>query len=255
MCVVMFSYKNTPGYRLVLAANRDEFLDRPTAPLNWWSSDNAILAGRDLQDGGTWLGISRSGHFGVLTNYREFPAMSGALSSRGEIVTDYLAADVSPQSFIRSLQAKSLAYRGFNLLLGDISSLWYYSNRYKEFLEVTSGIHGLSNHLLDSNWPKVERGKMLFAEVVRDNSFTISSLFEILRDSVQPEESELPDTGIGPEWEKKLGPIFITSTTYGTRSSAVITIADDGEIRFCERSYVHDSQGVKTETERCFTVE
>ena len=255
MCIVLFSYKNTPGYRLILASNRDEFLARPTAPLGWWSANSPILAGRDIQDGGTWLGVSRSGNFGVLTNYRELPIMNESVTSRGEIVTEFLSSDSTPPLFLHGLRERSSQYRGFNLLLGDVSSLWYYSNRIEGFLEVVPGVHGLSNHLLNSIWPKVERGKMLFAEVVQDTAFNRDVLFDILHDTAQPDESELPDTGIGKEWEKKLGPIFITSDTYGTRSSAILTIAENGEIRFCERTYVHDSHGVKTETERCFTIE
>ncbi len=255
MCIVLFSYKNTPGYRLILAANRDEFLARPTAPLHWWSDDNAILAGRDIQDGGTWLGVSRNGSFGVLTNYRELPAVNQSFRSRGEIVATYLSAEDMLPGFLQDLRKRSLQYRGFNLLLGDLSSLWYYSNRCEEFLEVNPGVHGLSNHLLNSSWPKVERGKMLFAEVVQDKTFDREALFEILHDSAHPDETELPDTGVGREWEKKLGPIFISSDIYGTRSSAIITIAENGETLFSERTYIHDSHGAKTETERCFTVE
>ena len=118
-----------------------------------------------------------------------------------------------------------------------------------------SGIHGLSNRLLNSCWPKVERGKMLFARVLQEKTFNPDPVFEILHDSAQPDESELPDTGVGREWEKKLGPIFISSDTYGTRSSAVLTIAENGKITFSERTYVHDSHGAQTETERCFTIE
>jgi uncharacterized protein with NRDE domain len=255
MCIVLFSYKSTPGYRLILAANRDEFLARPTAPLSWWSDNTTILAGRDIQDGGTWLGVSQNGKLGVLTNYRESPAKDEFLISRGEIISEYLSADSLPSNFIQGLQKRQRHFRGYNVLLGDVSSLWYYSNRRDEFLEVPPGIHGLSNHLLNTRWPKVERGKMLFEEAVQDKDFSRDSLIKILCDTAQPKESELPDTGVGSEWEKRLGPIFITSDGYGTRSSAILTIADDGEITFFERTYGHDALGAKTETERCFTVE
>jgi uncharacterized protein with NRDE domain len=255
MCIVLFSYKNTPGYRLILAANRDEFLARPTAPLSWWSDNTTILAGRDIQDGGTWLGVSRNGKFGVLTNYRDFPVNDESPVSRGEILSEYLSADSMPSIFIQGLRQRQKHFRGYNLLLGDASSLWYYSNRRDDLLNVPPGIHGLSNHLLNTGWPKVERGKMLFTDAVRDKDFSRDSLIEVLRDTVQPIDSELPDTGVGSEWEKRLGPIFITSDEYGTRSSAILTIADNGEITFYERTYGHDAHGAKTETERCFTVE
>lgn len=255
MCLVLFSYNKTPGYRLVLAANRDEFFARPTAPLHWWTDNNKILAGRDMQDEGTWLGVSPNGNFGVLTNYRELPVVGKSFISRGEIVTDFISRSSDPLSFLEKLQKRSSYYRGFNVLLGNVSSLWYYSNRGDGFLEVPSGIHGLSNHLLNSSWPKVERGKMLFSEVLQEKTFNPDSIFEILHDSSRPDESELPDTGIGREWEKKLGPIFITSDIYGTRSSALLTIAENGKITLSERTYLHDSNGAKTETERCFTLE
>lgn len=255
MCIVLFSYKNTPGYKLILIANRDEFLVRPTAPLAWWPENKDILAGKDLQDGGTWLGVSRLGKFAALTNYRELPVEKTSFQSRGEIISDYLSAANMPIDFLLELRKRSSQYRGFNLLLGNADSLWYYSNRGDGLLEVNPGIHGLSNHLLNTDWPKVLRGKTLLAEALRANTFDEEDLFNILHDNVQPDEKNLPDTGIGREWEKKLAPIFISSETYGTRSSAIFTIADNGRLSFSERTYMHDSFGLKTETERCFTIE
>ena len=123
MCLVLFSYNNTPGYRLILAANRDEFLARPTVPLGWWPDNNTILAGRDIQDGGTWLGVSPNGNFGVLTNYRELPVMNTSFTSRGEIVTDFISTDSVPSFFLEELQQRSSQYRGFNVLLGNVSAL------------------------------------------------------------------------------------------------------------------------------------
>jgi len=239
---------------LILAANRDEFLARPTAPLAWWQDRQDILAGRDLQDGGTWLGVSRSGNFGVLTNYREKFKNNGTIS-RGEIVTDYISSDLLPKRYLNELQDRSARYRGFNLLLGDAWSFWYYSNRGKGFMEVPPGYHGLSNHLFNSDWPKVERGKTLLAKVLEQKSFTPDSLFAILQDTSQPAEHLLPDTGVGREWEKMLAPIFITSDTYGTRSSAILMVRDNGSITFSERTFSHGHHGPQTENERCFTIE
>lgn len=257
MCIVLFSYKTTPGYRLVLIANRDEFLERPTAPLSWWEDDQQILAGRDLREGGTWLGVAKSGKYGVLTNFREIPEDTGQerIVSRGAILPAYLRAPQGGAEFAAALAHEAAKYRGFNLLVGDEDSLGYYSNRGERFLELVPGIYGLSNHLLDSPWPKVERGKMFLKKVLTKSGFAVEKLEEVLQDTWQPEEHTLPDTGIGREWEKKLAPIFISSENYGTRSSAILAIQNDGRIRFSERTFVHHSIGPQTETQRCFTVE
>jgi uncharacterized protein with NRDE domain len=252
MCLILFSYNTTPGYRLILAANRDEFFSRPTASLDWWDDDKTILGGRDLQAGGTWLGVNRRGDFGALTNYRETGHETGhnsaAVSSRGEILHHFLRENGGCPQFLETLAGRGGRYRGFSLLLGGKDGLFYYSNRSEKPNQsgagVAAGIYGLSNHLIDSSWPKVERGKMLLEEVLRKESFTIEALFGVLGDTVRPPLNRLPKTGVGEEWEKVLAPIFIHSEGYGTRSSAILTIADDGAIQFHERTYIHDAGGV-----------
>lgn len=254
MCIVLLSHDHTPGYQLILAANRDEFCSRPTAPLNWWEDNTAILAGRDLQDGGTWLGVTREGKYGVLTNYREFPRVEKSFSSRGEILVNYFGSSQSPGRFIEDLQKSSVEYRGFNLLIGEGRTLYYYSNRNKGYGKVEPGVHGLSNHLLNSPWPKVVRGKELFGKVVGGADPRMDDLFELLGDTRQPGDHELPDTGVGRTWERMLAPIFISSEDYGTRSSALLTITDDGIITLRERTYSIVHNGSETEAERCFTI-
>jgi uncharacterized protein with NRDE domain len=258
MCIVLFSYKHTPGYHLIVAANRDEFLVRPTAPLSWWEDGTEILAGRDLQDGGTWLGVNASGKFGALTNYREMARSNVKTVSRGEILPRYLGDPKVAKHFPADLEGLQSRYRGFNVVLGDGESLVYYSNRAdgqeQSQWELQPGIYGLSNHLLDSPWPKLIRGKDLFEHALAKHPFSVENLFQVLQDTWQPPEHSLPDTGIGPRWEKKLAPIFISSDTYGTRSSAVVTISDKGETMVCERTFHRGPDGVKTEAQRCFTI-
>ncbi len=257
MCTVLFSYKTTPGYRLVLAANRDEFFERPSEPLSWWDDSGEILAGRDLRGGGTWLGVARSGKYGVLTNYREVPQVPDREKavSRGVILPKYFRASQNAAEFLDALKNEASKFRGFNLLVGDEESLGYYSNRNGQFQELPPGIYGLSNHLLDSPWPKVERGKMLLRQVLSKNGFSTQMLEEVLSDTRQPEEHTLPDTGIGREWETKLAPNFFSTENYGTGSSAILPIENDGRITFSERTFVHGTKGAQTETQRCFTIE
>lgn len=254
MCIVLFSYKTVPGYRLVLAANRDEFTSRPTAPLSWWDGRKEILAGRDLQDGGTWLGATSTGKFGVLTNYREMQRGPTPAASRGEILSHYFDEEITRPTFLAGLRSKPQTYRPYNLLIGDAEGLSYYSNKLDDYFDLAPGIYGLSNHLLDTAWPKVKRGKARFKEVLVNGEISREALFEILADSWRPQESELPDTGIGREWEKKLSSIFISGKEYATRSSAVVTITEGGQVSFCERTYEYDGHCPQTKEERCFTV-
>lgn len=236
MCIILFSYKTTPGYRLVVAANRDEFLARPTASLSCWGKDNSIVAGRDLRAGGTWLGITSAGKFGALTNYREGRGDS-AVRTRGELLVRFFEEEYDCAVFLENLVPIADQYSGFNLLLGDGDSMYYYSNRDGKPQPLEPGIYGLSNHLLDSSWPKVERGKKLFTEVLRQERFSREDLFAVLQDTHQPDQKRLPQTGVELEWERLLAPIFIQSATYGTRSSAILTITEKGHTVLRERTY------------------
>ena len=243
MCIVLFSYKTVPGYRLVAAANRDEFYARPTAPLSLWDGEAGIVAGRDLQAGGTWLGVNGEGRFCALTNYRESLSVEGTFSSRGEIVEKFLTGKTTVTAFSRWLQVEGTdRYHGFSLLYADEQALYYCSNRDGENLRLAPGIYGLSNGRLNNAWPKVERGKKLLQQTLDREKFSMEDLFTILLDDHQPEDAELPDTGVGIEWERLLGPIFIRGETYGTRSSAVILIDYKGNISLAERSYSKDGE-------------
>lgn len=238
MCLILFSYMNHPRYRLILAANRDEFYERPTRPLHVWPENPCILAGQDERNLGTWLGVTRDGKIGALTNFRNLSALKKDGPSRGLLVSRYLENADTPVAYLESILAGAPAYSGFNLLAGDRHSLYYYSNLGDGPQPVKPGIHGLCNAFLDTAWPKVERGKKALADILlKDEGTWTDDLFNMLRDTLTPPDALLPDTGIGLEWERMLSSVFITSPTYGTRSSAVVLMDHDGGITFRERTY------------------
>lgn len=252
MCLLFLSYKTTPGYKLVVAANRDEFLQRPTAPLDFIDQQKSILAGLDLQCGGTWLGVNRDGKIAALTNYREGGMQLENAPSRGEILRSYLDSKISAVDFLDELSGKASLFNGFNLILGEGDDLFYYTNRKKNYARLEPGFYGLSNHLLDTPWPKVVRGKELLKAVMVDTDLVeTEKIFAQLRDGHRPQDGLLPDTGIGQEWERLLGTIFIDIPGYGTRSSAVITVGDDGVTAFTEMTY-HLEGGREAEVAQVF---
>jgi uncharacterized protein with NRDE domain len=238
MCLILFSYCQHPDYRLILAANRDEFYNRPTRALSYWDNAPSILAGRDVKGGGTWLGISRTGRFSAITNFREPGAKSPDAPSRGLLVSRYLSGQKSPASYLQDIDRIKDRYSGFNLLVGDRSSLFYYSNRNPGIHRLTSGINGLSNHLLDTDWPKIRKGKKRFRSMVEQNGeISISSLFEMMQDRVCPPDDQLPDTGVDIYWERLLSPLFVSGKRYGTRSTSIIMVTRSGEVRFVESTF------------------
>ncbi|MDR3559870.1 MAG: NRDE family protein [Negativicutes bacterium] len=236
MCLIVLAYRQHPRYRLIVAANRDEFYRRPTAQAAFWSDQPEVLAGRDLEQGGTWLGTTKDGRFAALTNYRDPAAVLASARSRGELVSDFLRSRMSPAEYLSQVDQTDRCYNGFNLLVGDTSALLYYSNRTGGIEELGSGIYGLSNHLLDTPWPKVTKAKAALAESVRRDEVASEELFAILGDRTQPPDAVLPDTGVGMEWERMLAPAFIASPEYGTRSSTMVLVAYDGSMQFIERT-------------------
>lgn len=240
MCLILFSYDLDTDYRLVFAANRDEYFRRPTQPLGPWEDAPEIIAGRDLQAGGTWLGISRTGKFAAITNYRDPSAKVADPLSRGSLVAGFLRSGQTAEDYTRQLDPSAVRnrYEGFNLLAGDGSGLWYFSNRGPQPERLAPGLYGLSNHLLDTPWPKVETGKRhLAALLARPESIAPEALFAILSDRTFPPDSQLPHTGVAPDWERTLSPLFIASPRYGTRSSSLLLIEKTGRVQFLERSY------------------
>lgn len=237
MCLILFAYNSHPKYQLVVAANRDEFYKRPTRPAAFWPENPDILAGKDLQEGGTWMGVTTNGRFAALTNYRDPSSYKPQAPSRGHLVHNYLSSSIGPEAYIEDLPDGGEAYNGFNLLLGTSESLYYYSNRERLMRKVAEGVHGLSNSLLDVPWPKVSKGIKALADVLQDEDIEAEQLFAIMADRKLPADQDLPETGVGLERERMLAPAFVTSSNYGTRLTTVILVDRNHNIQFWEHSY------------------
>jgi uncharacterized protein with NRDE domain len=236
MCLIFIALKNHSEYKLVVAANRDEFYHRKTAAADWWTDHPNILGGRDLEAGGTWLGISRSGRISMVTNFRDLKNIKAKAPSRGQLVTDYLLTESTPGNYLHQLEPHAKDYNGFNLLVGSAEAMGYLSN-YKTGVDLlTPGIYGLSNHLLDTPWPKVVNGKKKFTNIL-SGKFTPAHLFEMLLDEHVAADDLLPDTGVGLERERALSSMFIKSPGYGTRCSTVVLIDHHNNVSFTERVY------------------
>jgi uncharacterized protein with NRDE domain len=248
MCLIFVAWQQHPAYRLVVAANRDEFYARPTAPVGYWQEAPEILAGRDLEAGGTWLGVSRGGRFAALTNYRGGEDRTGDAPSRGHLVSDYLRARTEPNAYLKSLAARASDYNGFNLLVGNHEQLHWFSNYAGEPQILEPGIYGISNHLLDTAWPKVLRGKAAFAELLQAKRVDVQAMFDLLTNRQLADDSELPDTGIGLERERALSPLFITAGDYGTRSSTVLLVEATGNTTLHERTHQPGTTATETLT-------
>jgi len=237
MCLIVFALESHPKYRLVLAANRDEYFARPTLPAGYWPDHPVTLAGRDLQFGGTWLGVTTTGRLAVITNYRDPKWQVPNPLSRGMLVAEYLTGELPPANFLQYLKNSGHRYDGFNLLFGDLSGLRYYSNRSETENVVSPGIHGLSNHLLDTPWPKVTSAKEKLASLLRKDTEEPEEYFTLLTDKTPYPDDTLPDTGVGIKRERLLSSIFVTGNTYGTRFSTLLFIDRENRLRFIERSH------------------
>lgn len=247
MCLILFAWRAHLRYRLVVAANRDEFHDRPAAAADFWAEEPDLLAGRDLQAGGTWLGVTRSGRFAAVTNYREPLAPEAPLErSRGDLVRDYLAGDAEPMRHAREVQEHGQAYRGFNLLLGTRQALLHVSNRMEAPADVIAGCHGLSNHLLDTEWPKVTAGKARLRRLLDPDRVEAEALLELLADrAAAPGEMPLVP-GDGAFRRHLMAHGFIVSPSYGTRSSTVLLVEQGGRMEFVERRFAPDGSATGT---------
>lgn len=239
MCLLVLAWQSHPRYRLIVAANRDEFHERPAAPMAWWQDDPRIVAGRDLRGSGTWMGASRAGRFAVVTNYRELERAPADAPSRGDLVAGYLRADASSiGDYLDVLRVHAARYAGFNLLLGDGARLWYLSNRGSAGpRELEAGVYGLSNHTLDSPWPKLVRSRERLAELLARDRVEPQTMFALLADRTPADLDETPDTGLPPDWERALSSPFVVHERYGTRCSTVLLVGHDGETTLCERRF------------------
>ena len=236
---MLFAWRARPDYPLIFAGNRDEAYDRPSAPAMFWNDEPDIFGGRDLDKGGTWLGLSRSGRIATVTNYREgFSRRGEAPRSRGELVASYLRGSETPRQYLQRVVPVSTQYRDFCLIVGALDRLYFYSNRGNGPEEIAPGVHGLSNHLLDTPWPKVRHGRERVSALLdRAEQDLIAGLLEVLADRTPAPDAELPDTGVGLERERELSPCFIADARYGTRASTVMLIAPDNEVVFVERNF------------------
>lgn len=235
MCLIALAWRARADVPLVVAANRDEWRDRPTQAAHWWPDHPDLFAGRDLQAGGTWMGATRSGRFAAVTNFRDPSDKRATARSRGGLVSGYLLSRQAPAAFLRELGASAREYNGFNLILGDGESLWYYGSREDRAREIEPGVHGLSNHLLDEPWPKVVRARQAMEAAVRhDDPFP--ELFDVLGDRAGAPDEQLPDTGVGIAWERRLASALICGPDYGTRASTVLSIRANGLVKFEERT-------------------
>lgn len=237
MCLIFLSLNNHPTYKLIVAANRDEFYNRKTEAASFWKDHPNIVGGRDLEAMGTWMALSKQGKLSLVTNYRDLKNIKPQAPSRGQLVTDFLLNGLSPKDYLNQVEEKGKDYNGFNLIVGSAQELHYYSN-YKGGVEkIEPGLHGLSNHLLDTPWPKVTSGLERMKILLASKDIDPVKLFDLLYDDRTAPDNRLPDTGVGLERERMLSAMFIKSPNYGTRCSTVIMIDQDDHVYFAERVY------------------
>ena len=242
MCLLFLAIDTHPDFRIVAAANRDEFYDRPTRRMHVWEDHDQVIAGRDLERGGTWFGVNRAGCWAAVTNFREKDAPRSH-TSRGALVSDYLTSGSSPDDYVHGVAAAAQCYSGFNLVAGTLARAVYFSNRENSVRPLTRGVYGLSNHLLDTPWPKVRAGKQNLLELMVRGQIDTDSLFFILNDKKQAADEELPVSGMGIEWERLLSSAFISGNAYGTRSSTILLVDRDNRLKLEERTYGPDPSG------------
>lgn len=241
MCIVVVAWHVCPDAPLVLAANRDEYHGRPTLPAQSWEDHPHIHGGRDLQAGGSWFAVDQQGRFAAVTNLREPGARRPGARSRGLLVSEFLRGLLKPAEYLRGVAARAGEHDPFNLLAGDAAGLWFLGSGTQGPLALGAGIYGLSNGALDCPWPKVHRGKAELQRVLAQrpghHPESIAALFDLLANRDIPDDGELPDTGIGREWERRLAPLFVQAGDYGTRSSTVFVREAGGTMQLHERRF------------------
>ena len=252
MCLILFAYRQHADYPLLLIANRDEFYARPTRDAHWWD-ETPVFAGRDLEAGGTWLGINRNGRFAAVTNVREAGGMSAGKKSRGALTSDFLSATVSAPDYLQALAPRDRDYAGFNLLLWDPQGFWFYSNRDHVIRRIEAGVYGVSNGSFDEPWPKLSSGKEELGAML-DGEIDAAELMEILTDHRIAEDHELPQTGVSLDIERMLSSRFIRSPEYGTRACTVLTIDRHQRVDFSEQNF-RDAEHPGDLQHETFTIE
>lgn len=239
MCLLFLAIDAHPDFPIVAAANRDEFYDRPTRQMHTWEDHGQVIAGRDLDKGGTWFGVTRQGRWAAVTNFREEGTTSNH-ASRGALVSDYLVSGASPADYTNDIVACADSYCGFNLVVGNLSQAVYFSNRENGVQHLTRGVYGLSNHLLDTPWPKVRKGKERLLHFLQSGRMDSDTLFSILNDPTRAADEGLPNAGPDIEFERLLSSAFIRGDAYGTRSSTVFLANSNNRLKLEERTYDPD---------------
>jgi uncharacterized protein with NRDE domain len=248
MCLVVIAVRPVPGLALVVAANRDELHARPSSALAAWPDAPQIVAGRDLEAGGTWLGVTAAGRFASVTNVRS-PEARREGRSRGELVRTFLESDASPELWTASLAARDDAYPAFNLIVADRETVLYTNERGEPPVALGPGIHGLSNARMDVPWPKVSIGQRAMARAIAANGdVDTEMLFTMLRDETKARDEDLPATGVPLEVERFLSSVFLRSEPYGTRCSTVVVRRENGRGSIEEQRF--DAHGEPTERTR-----
>ena len=238
MCLLVLAWQAHPRYRLVVAANRDEFHARAAAPLAKWPPPADILAGRDLQAQGAWLGLDRARRFGVVTNFRELQRPQPLAPSRGGLIPRYLGGSADAAAFFAALAPEAARYSGFNLLLSDARELWYGSNRAAPFARaLPPGVYGLSNELLDTPWPKLTRVRTGFEAWLRAPDAAPAGLFALLADRTPAPQEQTDTGGLPPEWARALSAPFVLHPRYGTRCASVLLLGAAGELQLIEQRF------------------
>jgi uncharacterized protein with NRDE domain len=238
MCLILFAARAHPAYPLIVAANRDESYGRPAAPAAFWQDQPQICAGRDLEHGGTWLGLAKSGRFAAITNYRQRPRPLRGARSRGELTRAFLESSHDAHVYLRDVERHAAEYTGFSLIVGTLQELWFFSNRGSAPQPIAPGVHGLSNHLLDEPWPKVRRGVAALQSLLGAGEHELTSgLSELLTDRTPAPDDLLPSTGLDPERERAASASFIAGETYGTRASTIVLVGADGRVVFREQLF------------------
>jgi uncharacterized protein with NRDE domain len=237
MCLIFISFNQHPSYKLIVAGNRDEFYNRPTQPAAYWPDSAKVLAGRDLQAGGTWLGVTTAGRIAMLTNYRDPRNIDPMAPTRGRLVADYLEGTTHAATYLHGLNGNGMRYNGFNLLAGTADALYYYSNYQTAVQSLDPGFYGISNKLLDTPWPKVVKGKQKIGPAFSRVRIDPEEIFALLYDDVTAPADQLPDTGLPPDRERALSSMFIKTENYGSRCSTVIAVDREDNWLFSERTF------------------
>ena len=255
MCILFIANNMREDYPLIIAANRDEFYARPTAPCSFWKDHPHVLAGQDLEANGTWMGVTPNGNIAALTNVRDPHNINKNAVSRGELVANWLKQrpaekeNTEQLAYLAKLESTRHQYNGYNLLFGNVNTLRIYNNVNNSTHTIDTGVYGLSNADIATPWPKVTQGVTALNDYVQQQS-TINSddLFDILRHDNKAEDGLLPDTGIGYEWEKALSSIFIQTEKYGTRTSTLLVVDKNNTLTYKERRFSENGENLETRT-------